>query len=316
MLLAIVSLAAPALAHEEESGAEGPHNWHELSHAWGTEPGSWLGLIVLACLYVVGTIRLWCGAGVGHGVRIWESMCFIAAWLTLFVALVSPLHPWGSMLFSAHMAQHELLMLVAAPLLVLARPMPPMLYAMPTTIAHRLGWLSNRRWWSSAWRIISLPMVAWLIHALVLWAWHAPELFQATQHSEWIHAAQHTSFLVAAVLFWWSLVHARRGPAAYGAAILYLFTTALHSGLLGALLTFARTTWYPVYEGRTQAWGLTTVQDQALGGLIMWVPACTIYILAALALFASWLRESDRQPRSRQFTCKPGPQHAPAENAR
>ena len=81
---------------------------------------------------------------------------------------------------------------------------------------------------------------------------------------------------------------------AYGAAVLYLFTTALHNGLLGALLTFATSTWYPAYQSTTASWGLTPIQDQKLGGLIMWIPAGTVYIVAALALFAGWLRESDR----------------------
>jgi cytochrome c oxidase assembly factor CtaG len=74
--------------------------------------------------------------------------------------------------------------------------------------------------------------------------------------------------------------------------VLYLFTTALHSSLLGALLTFARTVWYPVYSGTTLSWGLTPLEDQQLGGLIMWVPAGAVYIVAALALFAGFLRES------------------------
>src|SRR5437870_1634991 len=86
----------------------------------------------------------------------------------------------------------------------------------------------------------AMGFVAGLLHAIVLWAWHAPALFQSTLHSEWAHAAQHVSFLTSALLFWWSLLHARSGATAYGVAVLYLFTTAVHSGLLGALLTFAR----------------------------------------------------------------------------
>ena len=86
----------------------------------------------------------------------------------------------------------------------------------------------------------------------------------------------------------------------YGLAVLYLFTTAIHSGLLGALLTFARTVWYPAYAGKTESWGLTPLEDQQLGGLIMWVPACTVYIVAGLALFAAWLRESETRVLRRE----------------
>jgi putative membrane protein len=307
LLLAIaLTLAVGAVAHahgdESDDAVIGPRNWHELSHAWAWEPFSWVGLSLGGAWYAIGITRLWRRAGAGHGIRRWEVVYFASGWMTLFVALVSPLHPWGSMLFSAHMTQHELLMLVAAPLLVLARPMLPMLHALPHLFAHALGHVSNRPWWRTTWTTVSHPLVAWLIHAVVLWGWHAPALFQATQRSEWIHAAQHISFIAAAVLFWWSLIHARRGAAAYGAAVLYMFTTALHSGLLGALLTFTKTVWYPVYQGRTEAWGITALQDQSLGGLIMWVPACTVYIIAGLALFAGWIRKSEQRNAYRSGT--------------
>jgi putative membrane protein len=82
-----------------------------------------------------------------------------------------------------------------------------------------------------------------------------------------------------------------------------MFTTALHSGLLGALITFANRVWYPAYLTRTSAWGLTALEDQQIGGLIMWVPAGLVYIVAGLALFAGWLRESEK--RAQQFA--PGP---------
>jgi cytochrome c oxidase assembly factor CtaG len=139
-----------------------------------------------------------------------------------------------------------------------------------------------------------------MIHAAVLWGWHAPALFQATLHNEWVHAAQHISFLGSALLFWWALIHGRRGAGEYGLAVLYLFTTAIHSGLLGALLTFARSVWYPDYIGRTESWGLTPLEDQQLGGLIMWVPACLVYIAAGLVLFAKWLQESERRALARE----------------
>jgi cytochrome c oxidase assembly factor CtaG len=120
-------------------------------------------------------------------------------------------------------------------------------------------------------------------------------LFEATLDSDLVHAAQHLSFLLSAVLFWWAVFHGRQRAVGYGLAVVYMFLTAVHSGILGALLTFARTPWYPAYANTTQRWGLAPVEDQQLGGLIMWVPACTVYIVAGLALMAAWLRESDRR---------------------
>ena len=291
-LLCALHLAAHEVGPEEP---DGPHNLHELLHTWGWEPGSLLGLLLSAGAYAWGLWHLWKTAGVGHGIRRWEAACFAAGWVTLFIALISPLHPWGQMLFSAHMAQHELLMLVAAPLLVLGRPMIPFLRALPIGWASSLARFSNTRIWHTAWAAITNPFSAWLIGAVVLWAWHSPALFQATLRNEWIHAAQHLSFLLSALLFWWAILHGRPTDSSYGVAVLYMFTTAVHSGLLGALLTFARSPWYPAYAERTASWGLTALDDQQLGGLIMWVPACLVYIAAGLALFARWLRQSERR---------------------
>jgi cytochrome c oxidase assembly factor CtaG len=288
--------AAPAcFAHEVAGDEEGPRNLHQLWHTWGWEPGSLIGLALLAGLYGGGLLRLWRASGIGHGIKKWEAWCFLGGWVTLFIALVSPIHPLGEVLFSAHMTQHELLMLVAAPLMVLGSPMIAMLRALPSSAARRLGRFSNSAGWRLFWGAISAPLVAWFIHAVVLWAWHAPALFQATLHNEWIHAGQHTSFLLTAMLFWWAVLHGHRGVVNYGAGVLYLFTTAIHSGLLGALITFARSVWYPDYAGRTQSWGLSPLEDQQIGGLIMWVPACTIYVIAGLAMAAFWLRQSEQR---------------------
>ncbi len=283
-----LSSAATAFAHEA-----GPADFNELRYWWVFDPAIVLPVILSALLYAIGVVRL--RRVNRHAVGSVEIACFLAGWLTLVIALVSPLHPWGSVLFSAHMTQHELLMLVAAPLLVLGRPMVPFLWAFPkTTARHLSGWTKTAAW-QRVWRTITAPFVAWVIHAVALWGWHVPFLFQATLESEWVHALQHASFFGSALLFWWAIFHGRERAFGYGAAVLYLFTTALHSSLLGALLTFARTVWYPVYSGATQSWGLTPLEDQQLGGLIMWVPAGIVYIIAALALFAGFLRESGQR---------------------
>jgi putative membrane protein len=106
------------------------------------------------------------------------------------------------------------------------------------------------------------------------------------------HSAQHLSFFLSALLFWWALFYAH-GRKAYGAGVFYLFTTAIHTSILGALLTFSPRLWYSGYATTTQAWGLTPLQDQQIGGLIMWVPGGVVYLVAGLWLFAAWLKESD-----------------------
>jgi cytochrome c2 len=134
-----------------------------------------------------------------------------------------------------------------------------------------------------------------LLHAAALWAWHVPALYGAAIHSEAIHALEHTCFFVSAGLFWWGITRGRYGRLGYGAAVLYVFATAMHSGLLGAALTLAPHAWYPAHEATTAAWGLSPLEDQQLAGLIMWVPASVIFVAAGLYYFALWIKESERR---------------------
>ena len=254
-----------------------------------------VALSVTGLLYLAGLVRLWQSAGLGHGVRRGEAAAFSAGWVLLAVALVSPLHHLGAKLFSAHMAQHEILMVAAAPLLVLGRPLVVLLWALPLGWRRGLGSVATVDWCRGAWESVSLPSVAWAIHALAIWVWHVPALFQATLESDAAHAAQHLSFLGSALLFWWSLLQVREGRLGRPTAVIYLFTTAVHTSLLGALLTFSGELWYPRYGSSASAWGLTGLEDQQLGGLMMWIPAGLTYLAAALAVAASWLR--DPKPR-------------------
>src|SRR4051812_17885482 len=218
LLLLFVVRAARAHAGE-------PLEPHDLWTAWRFDPGVVLPIAAAAILYYAGARRARFPA--------LHRCCFWTGIAVLTLALVGPIHPLGEVLFSAHMAQHEILMLIAAPLLVLSRPLAPMLWALPPEWRRTAG-----RWFQAPavrgpWQFITAPVTAWWIHAAALWGWHAPPLFQATLTSGWIHAAQHASFLFSALLFWWSL--SKR--TAHGAGVVYVFTTAIHTGILGALLT-------------------------------------------------------------------------------
>jgi cytochrome c oxidase assembly factor CtaG len=234
-----------------------------------------------------------------------EAFFYGSGWLLMCIALLSPLHPWGALLFSAHMMQHELLMVAAAPLLVLGRPAIVLLFALPPGVGRRLVAGARQIGVAKLASGLTHPLVAWLLHAIALWIWHVPELFEATLDHEWVHALQHASFLGTALLFWHAIFYGRQRRTGYGLGVLNLFATALHSGALGALLTFSTHAWYPAYATRAEGLGMTAMEDQQLGGLIMWIPAGLVYLLAGLALFAGWLRESDRRPAG--FSSKPAP---------
>jgi putative membrane protein len=252
-------------------------------------------LLLSGALYAVGVRRIWSRLGRGGGVRRWEAAAFAAGWLSLWIALVSPLDALSDILFSAHMAQHEILMVVAAPLLVLGRPFLPVLWAVPARAREAYGAWARRPLVRSAWSWLSAPFVVLVLHALAVWIWHAPLLFQAALRDETVHGLQHLCFFWTAALFWWSLVQGGYGRLGYGVAVLFVFATSVHTSVLGALLTFAGQLWYPLYAGRSEPWGVSPIDDQHLAGLYMWVPSGLTFVVLGLALVAAWIGEAERR---------------------
>jgi putative membrane protein len=256
---------------------------------WSFEPWVLACLAVSAGLYATGVARLWRHAGIGRGIGTLAVTAFAAGWWVLGVALVSPLDPLGGRLFSAHMVQHELLMVVAAPLLVLGRPLAAWAWALPARWRQPVGRFFNGAAWQPFWQAVTHPVSAWSLHAIALWGWHVPWLFEAALRSSVAHAFQHASFFLTALLLWWAVLGARTRHA-QGGALVSLFTTMIHTGALGALMSLSPLLWYPGYALPTTALGLDPLEDQQLGGLVMWIPAGSVYVLVALALMGRLLR--------------------------
>lgn len=212
-----------------------------------------IALVAAAGLYARAVLA---HAPLGRG----HVAAFAAGWSTVAVALFSPLDHAAANSFGLHMVQHELLMIVAPPLLILARPFTALAASLPRG-ALRVA----------AWPLRIPPLAAWGLHAAALWVWHLPRLFEAGLQSEGMHALQHACFFFSALAFWWTVFRRVRA----GTAALYLLTTMLHAGALAALLTFAPA---PLYAG-------TPLAEQQLGGLIMWVPAGYAMLLAGLVAF-------------------------------
>jgi putative membrane protein len=293
-----VSLVAAAAAAHEASAAPARETWPW--HAWLTA-----GLSAIGLLYGVGAWRL--RKREPSALSLGAIAAFAAGLATLFVALVSPLDRWSEELFSAHMTQHELLMVVAAPLMVLGRPLVPMLWALPAAWRQRLGRGLRAPACRTVWRFVTGPIVVWVLHGAALWILHLPSLFEAALADRLFHAFQHACFFWTAALFWWAVAHGRYGRIGYGLSVLFVFTTALHSGALGALLTWSSSVWYGSYAHRPPAWG--ALEDQQLAGLIMWVPAGVTFVVVGLALFAAWIGESERRVahgRTASMTAQPG----------
>lgn len=286
-VVACLAAATPAFAH---AGGVAPDS---LWSTWGTDRAIVVPLILLGWMYAAGWIRLREALPhFPHRTRL--ALCFAAGWLALAVALVSPLHPLSEQLFSAHMTQHEILMVIAAPLLVLGRPGAIAFWVLPRRATRTVALAVHRSGLARLWSALTAPFAATVIHGLALWAWHVPRWYEATLGNPLVHTAQHACFLGTAVLFWEAVLRGRHGRVNHGASVLALFLTGFHSGGLGALLTFSTGLWYPIYTDTAPLWGLTPLQDQQLGGLIMWVPGGLAYIIAGLVLFGAWLQGAGR----------------------
>lgn len=298
-VLCLVWLAPAAALWPRAALAHGgqPLAPHDLWGAWESAPLLVLALAGLALVYLQAVANLWHAAGRGRGVGPWRLAAFLGGLALLGLALLSPIDALGGVLFSAHMVQHVLLMMAAAPLLAAGAPAHIWLWALPLAARRRLG----RGWGRLAFvgrllHLLRLPLVVWLASALVMWLWHAPALYEAALQDDAIHQLEHGLFLGSAWLFWAEVV---RRPSSRGLgdarAVLLLFTTALHSSMLGVLITFSPTPWYATYDGTTAAWGLTPLADQQLAGVIMWVPAGMVYLGATLALIGARLAQLERR---------------------
>jgi putative membrane protein len=270
------------------SGLADAHHDGALDVALGIEPWVLVLVIVAAITYAIGFRRRWRSAGARRRVGM-QGAAFATGLGSIVFALGGPIERWSDSSFAAHMLQHEILMLVTALLLVLGRPLATWAWSLPASCRRRLHPLRGRALLRAAWKSLTSHWGAALLQVAALWIWHAPPLFDAAVRDPWIHALQHTTFLMSACCFWWSITRTR-GLAPMGPAMLGLFLTMIATGALGALLTFAPAPWYAVYARAGSPFGLSPLEEQQLGGLIMWVPGGTVYLAAALWLFHDVLR--------------------------
>ncbi|MCP3402086.1 MULTISPECIES: cytochrome c oxidase assembly protein [unclassified Bradyrhizobium] len=284
----------------------GPARAHGLSEVdtgslWSSDRWLLTPLYVVGIGFYIGTQRLWHHAGGGRGVSFRQVGAFWTGWLIVALALTSPIHWLGERLFTAHMIEHELLMVVGAPLMAFARINGPMLWGLPATLRPTAGRWLNLPIVARPWAVISHPLSATGLHGLALWVWHAPPLYTWALQNTTVHRFQHISFFTTALLFWWVLLHGRGVGRSIrlrdGIAIVCLFVTVLHSGVLGALLTLSTRVWIPGQGALAGEFGLSQLEDQQLAGILMWVPMGLLYTGAALFFAYRWLTAFDAPAR-------------------
>lgn len=242
-----------------------------LAHAWDLKPS-----VIVGCAALLAGVR-----------PVWRSAAWMAGIALLLTALISPLDTLAdSYLFSAHMAKHMLLVLVIPALLLIG---------MPAGFFERA--LRHPRI-AAVERVLRRPAVAWTAGVGSMIVWHIPALFNAALANEGLHIVEHLSLLAGGTIYWWPLLAPVPGSRISPVAVQigYLFSSCFACTILGISITFARGLLYPAYAHFSgdlsplvrNDWGISPALDQQIGGILMWVPGCLIYLTGIMATLARW----------------------------
>ncbi len=268
-------------------------SWATVLESWDFEPS-----IIIGC---AGLLLAELAALRWQLTRV--SVAFVAGVLVLAVALMSPLDALGDYLFSAHMVQHLLLILIVAPLLIIGLPVDPMRRFLRFPWAARLE------------RFLSWPLVAWIVGIGTLAVWHLPSLYNAALANENVHIVQHLSFLVSATIFWWPIfAQLPECRADLAVALVYLLMAAFANVLIGAVLMVVPPAFYPVYlhsgdplhilDSLNVVWPLSPAEDKRVGAMAMIISGGIAFMWGTVYML--WLHRNDAPPTSRSAEFKDG----------
>lgn len=245
--------------------------------------------VLVGCVYLAGGYLLWVGPARRRfgwseaGPSRWRIASWMTAVAIIFFALNGPLHELADeSSFAGHMVQHMLLMLVMPPFLI--GGLPPELVSRTLEV----GWVR------ALGRFLTHPAVAFVTYNVVFIGWHVPAAYNAALVDHDLHIVQHLTFMAAAVMMWWPVVdpvpeleRIPTGPL----LMLYIFAFWIPSGITAAFITFSDEVLYPWYADAPRPWGLDALEDQVLGGVIMWVPGMLIFLIAVSFAFFRWNKE-------------------------
>lgn len=273
-----------------------------LLRSWEWRVEVFLPLLLFGAVYTAGWRQLRAkGSRLAGG---WPLLAYWGGILAVALALLSPIETLSGQLFFMHMIQHLLLVMLAPPLLLLAEPMPVLLWGLPTSARRGVGRLlsrllhrksSSRRYLRTA----TGPGVAWLLFVVVLVGWHDPNAYNAALRSDFVHDLEHLSFFFGAMLYWWHVVGAApriHKRLSRTAQVVYVIAAIPPNMITGVVIAFAGQVIYSYYLAVPRLWGISALDDQILGGVIMWVPGSMMYMMAILILTARWLQGEETKP--------------------
>ena len=289
-LAGLAALAGPVAAHGPVPTE--PPTAASLLLGWTFEPLPTLGIVVTVAWWLWAVRRV-DAAHPANPVPRRRTVAFLAGMTALAFALLSGIGRYDTALFSVHMVQHVLLMLVAAPLLALAAPI---------TLVLRLAAPATRQRWllpvlhSRVMRFVAHPVTAWLMFTAMLWAVHFSPLFNASLEDPIVHDIEHALFLAGALLFWWPAVALDPAPwrMNHPVRVGYLFTQMTQNTFLAVVILNAGAVLYPHYATLGAPWGIVALDDQRLAAGIMWIAGDAIFLAAILAVVAGWMRAEAR----------------------
>jgi cytochrome c oxidase assembly factor CtaG len=289
--LAAAALCVPSLALAHGATAPAP-SLPGVHLAWRLDP------IVIGALVVTAAAYLWAvrrvdAAHPRNQHAAYRTWLFCVGLATIGIALLSPIEAYEGSLFSVHMGQHMLLELLAAPLLLAGAPITLALRAASPSVRRRILAVLQSR----VVHAISFPVVAWVLFAAVNWGWHFSVLYNEALENGLLHHLQHATFLGAALLFWWPAIGADPSPwrLPHPVRILYLFLAMPQNSFLGVALMSASTVLYSHYVTNQRDWGISPLDDQALGGVLMWVVGDVAFLVGMMVVVALWMRHEERR---------------------
>lgn len=264
--------------------------------AWSFDPTVVVPVVLAAAGYLW-AVRSVDRAHPGNPVPTIRSVCWLLGLGAILVALQSPIERYDTTLFSLHMVQHILLTLIAAPLLALGAPITLLLrFARPETRKRLILPVLH----SLPVRIVTFPIVTWLLFALAMWGTHFSPIFNASLEEPAVHQLEHVLYLVTACLFWWPVVALDPHPWRMGepARIVYTFLQMPQNSFLGLAILSATAPLYAHYATLARDWGPSVLEDQAMAGAAMWVVGDLVFVAAILGTVVRWMHREERQTRA------------------
>ena len=291
------------------AAADLPELLLRVAGSWTWRPAVLLAVGLMGALYVRGWWRLRRTRRTRGAAPVWRLSAYLTGLGCIVLALCSPLELLSELSFTAHMVQHQLLIMGAPPLLLLAEPFPIILWALPPRLRRRVGSLVTRPGpIRRALSVLTWMPVAGALYTITLFGWHYPPAYEGALRQPLLHDLEHLSFFGTAVLFWWPVVNPaprlRRltSGVMYGARIGYLILATAQNTLLGGVLGLAERVFYPSYAAAPRLlldW--SAVDDQALGGGVMW-SGSHMFLIAVLVLLH---RAMDAEGRKADARARP-----------